>query len=335
MKLNPSVSPEDFFNLNEFTRVIYCFIQCHPELVEGYKRFKIYLSTYYIRSRWHSWYHSDTAVLRVEESSKNIIFLLLMKSDNSLWLASLEKSKILCIFISQKQNVNKKSKNKNIMKTKLFLLVVLFASISISTQAQYHISVNYGNVDWIPKNNKVLVYENVFVFQSYNFGKTGLSIFEATSLTKAPNQYELGGINYGKTLGKFKVRVGFHGYFPKSSMFNYTDKGNLIPNIGITWIADDKQNLTSNTFQYWDYKMTSNFFVSNIVYKKSCKFGNFETGQYYNFKTKSLSGSVAYSKSWQIYDKISGFASIRYSFNESKVKLNDSNAIIVNIGIRL
>ena len=56
------------------------------------------------------------------------------------------------------------------MKTKLFLLVVLFAAISMSAQAQYSVSVNYGNVDWIPKNNKVLVYENVFVFQSNNFG---------------------------------------------------------------------------------------------------------------------------------------------------------------------
>ena len=201
------------------------------------------------------------------------------------------------------------------MKTKLFLLLVLFVSISISTQAQYHVSINYGNVDWIPKNNKVLVYENVFVFQSYSFGKTGLSVFEASCLSDAPNQYELGGINYAKKIGSIKTNVGFHGYFPKSDMLHYTDKGNLIPNVSVSWVVDSTQNVTSNTFQYWDYKMTTNFVVSNIVYKKSCKFGNIEAGQYYNFKTKSLSGSVTYSKSWQICDKISGFASIRYSFN--------------------
>lgn len=258
-----------------------------------------------------------------------------MKSNNSLWLVSIEKLNFLYIFITQKQNVNKKPKNKNIMKIKLLLLVVLFAAISISAQAQYSVSVNYGNVDWIPKNNKVLVYENVFVFQSYSFGKTGLSVFEASCLTNAPNQYELGGVNYAKKIGSIKTNIGFHGYFPKSDMLHYTDKGNLIPNISVNWVVDSTQNVTSNTFQYWDYKMTSNFFVSNLIYKKSFELGSFEVGQYYNFKSQSLSGSVAYSKIWQIYHKISGFASIRYSFNESKVKLNDSNAIIVNIGIKL
>lgn len=219
------------------------------------------------------------------------------------------------------------------MKTKLvFSMILVVVSIS-SIKAQYSVSVNYGNVDWIPKSNKVLAYENVFIFQNYNFGKTGLSIFEATSLTKAPNQYELAGVDYAKVFGQLKVRAGFHGYFPKSSMFKYTSKGNLIPNIGISWIIDPTQSLTSNTFQYWDYKMTSNFFVSNLIYKKNLSFGSIEIGQYYNFKNKSLSGSLAYSKSWPIYKKLSGFASIRFVWNE--VKQSTSNAVVLNIGIKI
>lgn len=207
--------------------------------------------------------------------------------------------------------------------------------LSTSVKAQYSVSVNYGNVDWIPKSNKVLAYENVFIFQSYNFGKTGLSVFEATNLTKAPNQYELAGIDYAKIFGKIKTRVGFHGYFPKSSMFHYTANGNLIPNIGISWLVDPTQSLTSNTFQYWDYKMTSDFFISNLVYKKTLNFGTVEMGQYYNFKNNSLSGTAAYSKSWPIYKRLSGFASIRLVWNESKVKLNNSNAVVVNLGIKI
>lgn len=118
-------------------------------------------------------------------------------------------------------------------------------------------------------------------------------------------------------------------------MFHYTANGNLIPNIGISWLVDPTQSLTSNTFQYWDYKMTSNFFISNLVYKKTLKFGTVEMGQYYNFKNNSLSGTVAYSKNWPIYKKLSGFASIRLVWNESKVKLNNSNAVIVNLGIKI
>jgi hypothetical protein len=217
------------------------------------------------------------------------------------------------------------------MKTKLLVLAMVVLSISV--QAQYSVSVNYGNVDWIPKSNKVLVYENAFIFQNYNFGKTGLSVFEATNLTKAPNQYELAGIDYAKVFGKIKTRVGFHGYFPKSSMFNYTANGNFIPNIGISWLVDSTQSLTSNTFQYWDYKMTSNFFISNLTYKKSLSFGSVEFGQYYNFKNNSLSGTVAYSNSWPIYKKLSGFASIRLVWNE--VKKSTSNAVVVNVGIKI
>lgn len=229
---------------------------------------------------------------------------------------------------------NIKQKNK-IMKTQSLVLAIVLVVVSISVQAQYAASINYGNVDWIPKSNKVLAYENAFVFQSYNFGKTGLSVFEASCIAQSPNSYELGGLDYGKQFGKIKARVAIHGYFPKSSMFHYTDKGNLIPNIGISWAMDSIQSLTSNTFQYWDYKMTTNFFVSNLVYKKTLNFGTVEFGQYYNFKSTALSGSVAVAHSWQIYKKLSGFASVRWSFNESRTKLNDGNSIIVNIGVKI
>jgi len=215
------------------------------------------------------------------------------------------------------------------MKTKVLFVSILFVC-SLSVSAQYSLSVNYGNVDWIPKSNKVLIYENIFILQSFTFGKSGLSIWEANCLTKAPNSYELAGIDYVYQFGKVKTRVGFHGYFSKETMTKYNDKGNLIPNIGISMCG-----VTVNVYQFWNYELSEQFLISNVVYKKTFEFGCVEAGQYYNFKTKSLSGSVAYSKSWVIYKKISGFASIRCSFNESKVKLNQEGFVVVNLGIKI
>jgi hypothetical protein len=223
--------------------------------------------------------------------------------------------------------------NFDFMKRSLTVFVNLLL-VSVSVSAQYSLSVNYGNVDWIPKANKVLAYENVFVYQSYSFGKTGISVFEASSLTKAPNQYELAGIDYAKVFGNIKTRIGFHGYFPKSSMFHYTDKGNLIPTVGIVWNINSTQALVSNIYQYWDYKMTSNFFSSNLIYKKNLSFGNIEFGQYYNFKSSALSGTAAYSKSWPITQKLSGFASLRFVWNESRVKQN-TQSVVVNFGLEM
>lgn len=200
--------------------------------------------------------------------------------------------------------------------------------VSISVQAQYSVSVNYGNMDWIPKSNKVLPYENVFVLQSFNLNN--ISVWQASCITKSPNSYELGGLDYSKTFGKIKTRVALHGFFPKTSMFQYNGNGNLIPNIGIMM-----NGFTVNTYQFWNYGLSKQYIISNVLYKKSFGFGNVEAGQYYNFKNNALSGSVAVTHSWQVYKKLSGFASVRWSFNESKTKLNDGNSIIVNIGIKI
>jgi hypothetical protein len=216
------------------------------------------------------------------------------------------------------------------MKTKVLVFAMVLVMVSISAKAQYSVSVNYGNVDWIPKSNKVLVYENIFVFQNYSFGKTGLSVFQASCIAQSSNSYELGGLDYSKTFGKIKARAAVHGYFPKSSMFQYNGNGNLIPNIGISMYS-----VTVNTYQFWDYGLSEQYIISNVLYKKSLGFGSVEVGQYYNFKNNALSGSVAAAHSWQIYKRLSGFASIRWSFNESKTKLNDGNSIIVNIGLKI
>lgn len=216
------------------------------------------------------------------------------------------------------------------MKLKSLIIAIVLVVVSVSVQAQYSVSINYGNVDWIPKSNKVLVYENIFLFQNYSFAKTGISVWQASCLTKVPNQYELGGLDYSKKLANVKVRLGFHGYFPKSSLFQYAANGNLIPNVGIS-----TNGFTANIYQFWNYQFSDNYIVSNVVYKKSFTFGTLETGQYYNGKSNALSGSIAYSKSWPIYKKVSGFASCRWSFNETKTKLNEGNFIIVNIGLSI
>lgn len=220
------------------------------------------------------------------------------------------------------------------MKTKV-IIALSFLLSTVSVQAQYSVSVNYGNVDWIPKSNKVLVYENMFILQSFTFAKAGISVWQASSITTSPNSYELAGLDYSRTFGKIKTRIGLHGYFPKETFTKYSNKGNVIPNIGISFIPNESQSLTANVYQYWNYSISSNFFVSNVVYKKNFTFGTIEMGQYYNFNIDALSGSVAYSKSWQIYKKLSGFASLRWSFNESKSKLNDGSFIIANIGIKI
>jgi hypothetical protein len=220
------------------------------------------------------------------------------------------------------------------MKRLLIIFMIYLVGI-VSLQAQYSASFHYGNIDWIPKNNKVLTYENTFFLQSFNFGGTGISLWQASCITKSPNNYELGGVDYVVKFGKIKPRVGFHGSFPKETFTKYIDKGNFVPNIGVSYIPDSTQCLTTNVFQYWDYGFASQFFVSNLVYKKTFKFGAVEMGQYFNFKIDALSGSIAYSKSWQVYKKFSGFASIRWSFNESRVKQNDGKYIIVNVGIKI
>ena len=177
----------------------------------------------------------------------------------------------------------------------------------------------------------MLGYENIFVLQSYSF--KGISIWEASCIAKSPNSYELGGIDYTMKLGKFATRVAMHGYFPKSDLIHYTSQGNVIPNIGIKYVMDSTQSITANVYEFREYGLSHQSTMANTVYKKTLKFGTVEMGQYYNFTSKALSGSAAYTKSWPILGKLSGFASLRCSWNESKTKLNDGIALIANIGL--
>ncbi len=212
------------------------------------------------------------------------------------------------------------------------MLVVILVSFGMLLKAQYSISITYANVDWIPKSNKVLSYENMFILQAYSF--KGISIWQASCIAKSPNSYELGGVDYSFSEGKIALRIGFHGYFPKKGMIRYTDQGNLIPNIGLSYAPDSTQSITVNTYEFCDYGVSHPFVVSNAVYSKTMKFGTVEFGQYYNYMSKSLSGTAAYSKSWPMFGKIFGFASLRCSWNESRTKLNDATSYVVNIGLK-
>jgi len=215
------------------------------------------------------------------------------------------------------------------MKTKIFIIALNLAMNVSVVQAQYSVSINYGNVDWIPKSNRVLRYENAFILQSYVL--KSISIWQASLFTnEASNCYELGGLDYSKSFSNVKIRLGLHGFFPKMGFISYTTNGNLIPNIGLT-----KYGITVNCYQFWNYSISDQYLASNLVYKKTFAFGSMECGQYYNGKAKAFSGSLAYSKNWPIYKSMSGFASIRWSFNESKTKLNEGNFIIINIGLKI
>lgn len=229
----------------------------------------------------------------------------------------------------KKQCQHKQKKTKKMKK--IVVMIALVVSVVFSVSAQYSLSVNYGNMDWIPKSNKVLAYENVFMLQSYSFN--GISVWQASCIAKSSNSYELGGIDYKAKLGKFVARVAMHGYFPKEDLFHYTSSGNVIPNVGVNYALDSTQSITVNVYQFWNYGISDQFIISNAVYRKSLKFGSLELGQYYNFKTMALSGSIAYTKSWPILGKLSGFASLRCSWNESRTKLNDGIAFIANIGV--
>lgn len=211
-------------------------------------------------------------------------------------------------------------------------MIVLIHSSIVFAQT-YSASLKYGNMDWIPRNNKTLNYEHLSFFHQFYFPKIGLSLWQGSCFTKSPNSYEIAGIDHSFRKGKFISRVGFHGLFTKDDILSYNQHGKLIPNVGLTYLLNDYA-LSLSFHQLWNYQFTEQVSVLNFVGKRLFSWGELEFGQYINCSSFTLSGMISYTKSWQLYKKLKGFSTIRGIWNESKPKQNENHSIIVNIGIK-